>query len=194
MASLPPSQPAIVHVRRARLDDLRGMARVHVETWKTTYRGMVPGDRLDSLTVESDIAGGFGSHLRQSPPGDAQFVAETAEGEVVGFAGGGPARAPEPGYTGELHSIYVLSSHQRRGIGSSLVGDVVRHLVQTGRASMIVWVMEQSPYRRFYERLGGTLHRRMDQPSRIAGRPVPVVSYVWADIRPLARLRGTGAG
>jgi len=188
MASLPPDPPASVHVRRARPDDLQGMARVHVETWKTAYRGMVPDDRLDSLTVDSDIAGGFGSHLRQPPPGNAQFVAETAEGEVVGFAGGGPAREPEPGYTGELHSIYVLSAYQRRGVGSALAGEVVRHLLNTGHASMIVWVMEPSPYRRFYERLGGTLYRRVVQPSRIAGQPVPVVSYVWADLRPLARL------
>jgi len=100
MASLPPDPPASVHVRRARPDDLQGMARVHVETWKTAYRGMVPDDRLDPLTVDSDIAGGFGSHLRQPPPGNAQFVAETAEGGVVGFAGGGPPASPNRGARG----------------------------------------------------------------------------------------------
>jgi len=52
----------------------------------------------------------------------------------------------------------------------------------------MVWVMEKSPYRRFYERLGGTLHRRDEKPSRIAGGLVPVVNYVWADISALARL------
>jgi GNAT superfamily N-acetyltransferase len=164
------------------------MARVHVETWKTTYRGLVPDNRLDALTVDSDIAGGFGSHLQHPPPGEAQFVALMPPGEVVGFAMGGPAREPEPDYTGELGAIYVLRSHQRRGVGSALVGEVARHLVRTGHTGMMVWVMEQSPYRRFYEHLGGTVHRRVEHPSRIAGGPVPTVSYVWVDIGPLARL------
>lgn len=166
------------------------MARVHVETWKATYRGMVLDARLDRLTVDSDIAGGFGSYLAHPPPGVAQFVAVTPEEDVVGFAMGCPNREPALAleYSGELGSIYVLPSYQGRGVGSALVGEVVRHLLHTGHTSMIVWVLEQNPYRRFYERLGGTVGRTRLRESRTAGGPVPEVSYVWNDLRPLAQL------
>jgi GNAT superfamily N-acetyltransferase len=164
------------------------MARVHVETWQTTYRGMVPDERLDRLTIESDIAGGFGSWLKEPPPGVAQFVAATPAGEVVAFALGCPNRESDPDYTGELGAIYVLKSHQGRGIGTALVGEVARFLVSTEHTSMIVWVLERNPYRRFYEHLGGTFVRKRIHSSRIVAGPVPEVSYGWKDLRPLTRL------
>lgn len=178
-----------VAVRRAAPDDLQGMARVHVETWKTTYRGIVPDNRLDRLSVEADIAAGFGSWLREPPSGVAQFVALTSTEEVVGFALACPNREPDPDFTGELGAIYVLRSHQGHGVGTALVREAVRFLVSTGKTSMIVWVLEENPYRRFYERLGGIPVRKRLRQSRVAGAPVPEVSYGWKDIRALVNVR-----
>jgi len=178
----------LVTVRPAGPGDLTGMARVHVETWKTTYRGMVPDDRLDQLTVESDIAGGFGSWLKQPPPGVGQFVALSSRDGIVGFAMGCPTREPSADFTGELGSIYVLKAHQGHGVGSKLVGEVARHLLRTGHTTMLVWVLAQNPYRRFYERLGGVPYGAREGSSRIAGGPVSEVSYGWTNLEPLARL------
>jgi GNAT superfamily N-acetyltransferase len=187
MGGSEPDPGARVRIRRATPEDRFGMARVHVESWKTTYRGMVPDDRLDSLTVESDIAGGFGSLLQEPRPGFAQFVATTNPGEVVGFAAACPNREPDGEYTGELGAIYILRPYQRLGVGTSLVRAVARFLGNEGHTSMIVWVLEQNPYRRFYEKLGGTPVRKRMGPSRIAGRSIPEVSYGWRDLSPLMR-------
>jgi len=183
-----PQAPRAYRVRRATPDDLVGMARVHVATWKSTYRGMVPDDRLDAMSVENDIAGGFGSWLKKPPEGVAQFVALSGSGEVVGFAMACPTREPDPEFSGELGAIYVLKEHQGSGVGRMLLGEAVRHLLNIGKTNMIVWVLEQNPYRRFYEHLGGTLVRQRTAPSRIAGGPIPEVSYGWRDLRALARL------
>jgi len=174
-------------VRRATADDLRGMARVHVETWKTTYRGLVPDEKLDRLNVEDDIAAGFGSWLKDPPPGVGQFVALTGANEVVGFALGCFPQPTETEYTGELGAIYALKSHQGRGVGTSLVSEVARHLLGLGRSTMIVWVLEENPYRRFYEHLGGVFVRKRVAESRLAGT-VSEVSYGWKDLRRLATL------
>jgi len=188
MSSGTTAPPAPYAIRLAGVGDLSGMARVHVETWKTTYRGIVSDERLDRLTVENDIAGGFGSWLKEPPPGVAQFVAVEARGEVVGFALGCPPREAGSGFTGELGAIYILKAHQGRGVGTALVGEVARHLLRLGRTSMIVWVLEQNPYRRFYERLGGVIVRKRTGESRIAGAPLPEISYGWSDIRGLSEL------
>lgn len=179
-------RPDPVVIREATAEDLYGMARVHVETWKSAYRGIVPDERLERLSVESDIAGGFGSRLGTPRPGAAQFVAVTPAHEVVGFAVAGPNREPDPDFTGELGALYVLPSRQRQGTGTALVRECTRFLLGNGTTSMIVWVLEQNPYRRFYERLGGALVRRRVASSRIAGGPLPEVSYGWKDIRTLA--------
>jgi hypothetical protein len=36
-------------IREARLDDALAIARVHVDTWLSTYRGIVPEDYLARL-------------------------------------------------------------------------------------------------------------------------------------------------
>jgi ribosomal protein S18 acetylase RimI-like enzyme len=175
-----------VRVRRAVPDDLLGMAKVHVETWKGTYRGVVPDERLDALTVERDIAGGFGSWIAEPPPGVRQFVAVTPKDQVVGFAMASPNRESGDGYLGELGSIYVSKAHQGRGAGTELVRAVADHLVEQKMPSMIVWVLEDNPYRRFYEHLGGAFLRQRVGTSRLGGPNLREVSYGWKDVRALA--------
>lgn len=178
------TNPNFARVRPATLEDLAGMTRVHVDTWKTTYRGLVPDSFLDNLTYESDLARGFGRWLREPPAKETHLVAEIASGEIVGFAVGGPNREADPDFAGELGAIYVLEAHQRMGVGRALFGGVAQHLFQIGMASMIVWVLEANPYRRFYEKLGGTAVRHRFAPH--AGVSLPEVSYGWKNIRELA--------
>jgi GNAT superfamily N-acetyltransferase len=186
MSSHPSSADGPVSVRRAVPDDLLGMARVHVETWKSTYRGMVPDERLDALTVEGDIAGGFGRWLSEPPTGTQTFVAVKPKEQVVGFALATPNRESIDGYSGELGAIYVSKGHQRHGAGTQLVRSAANHLLDHGMPSMIVWVFEANPYRAFYERLGGAFVRHRVGTSRLGGPNVPEVSYGWKDIRSLA--------
>jgi GNAT superfamily N-acetyltransferase len=178
-----------VKVRRAVPDDLQGMARVHVDGWKTAYRGIVSDEILDHLTVENDIARGFGRWFKEPNPGAGLFVAVAPGGEIVGYARGCANRDPDPNFAGELEAIYVLLTHRNRGVGTVLVREVTRFLESSGRTSMIVWVLAQNPYRRFYERLGGTLvGNRVGSSHRLGGGPLPEVGYGWKDIRRLASL------
>ena len=52
------------------------------------------------------------------------------DGEVVGFADGGKAREPNDGCSGQLYSIYLLHTAQRRGFGRALAAVAQRHLNQ----------------------------------------------------------------
>jgi GNAT superfamily N-acetyltransferase len=178
-----------VTIRPAVLEDLPAMARVHVDGWKTAYRGIVPDELLDRLTVESDLASGFGSGVKRRRPGGEVFVSVTPGGEIVGYALSGPNRVADGDFDGELDAIYVLRSSQGQGIGTGLVRETARYLLRAGHTSMIVWVLEQNVYRRFYERLGGSLvGKRVGEPHRLGGGPLTEISYGWKDIRPLASL------
>jgi ribosomal protein S18 acetylase RimI-like enzyme len=174
-------------VRQAALADVPGMARVHVDGWKTAYRGIVPDRILDPLTVELDISTGFGAGLRERRAGADQFVALTPDQEIVGYAVAGPNRDPDPDFAGELEAIYVLTSYRGEGIGTTLVRESARHLLSHGMRSMIVWVLAQNPYRRFYHRLGAIpAGSRMGRPHRLGGGPLAEVSFGWRDLRSLA--------
>jgi GNAT superfamily N-acetyltransferase len=108
------------------------------------------------------------------------FVAEDQR-RMVGFASGGPERAGEEGYAGELYAIYVRQEAQGKGYGRRLVRAVTEGLREAGLNDMIVWVLRDNrPARNFYERLGGVYVR--DQPITIGSSLLREVSYGWKSL------------
>ena len=161
-------------VRPAVLDDAAAIARVHVATWRTTYRGLLPDDFLASLG-EEQYAERWKRVIREGS--SRVFVVDELEG-IVGFASGGRERAGEGGYAGELYAIYVLDGAQRRGHGRELVRAVSGALREMKLPDMIVWVLrDNTAARQFYERLGGVYVR--SQPITIGAATLEEVSYGW---------------
>jgi ribosomal protein S18 acetylase RimI-like enzyme len=168
-------------VRPARLDDADTIARVHVASWQSTYRDLLPEDFLASL-ADANYAERWRRVLEEGS--SLVYVVEEV-GEVVGFASGGRERAGESGYGGELYAIYVLDAAQRRGHGRELVRGVVDGLRAMGLDDMIIWVLrDNQPARRFYERMGGVFVRA--QPITMGPATLEEVSYGWprlSDVR-----------
>ena len=164
-------------VRAAGVEDAAAIARVHVATWRTAYRGLLPDEFLESLT--DDV---YTERWRRgiADPLSRVFVAEDETG-VVGFASGGRERAGEDGYRGELYAIYVLDRAQRHGHGRELVRAVTGALREMRFDDMIVWVLrDNAPARKFYERLGGVYVRT--QPIAIGPALLQEVSYGWRSL------------
>ena len=175
----PPEPSAIV--RPARLTDAAEIARVQVESWRTTYRGMVPDDYLDGMRVEEHTVR-WVRLLRDPVHLELTFVTETADG-VVGFAMGGREREDDRRFLGELYAIYLVREAQGRGYGRALVEAVARGLVRRRLTSMLVWVLRENVRARgFYERLGGVFLREHELDFG-AGFTVIEVSYGWDDVR-----------
>lgn len=164
-------------VRPAELSDAPAIARVHVATWRSAYRDLLPSDFLASLD-ERQYEERWKRTL--SDVSARVYVAEGAK-EVVGFASGGPERAGEEGFSGELYAIYVLEDAQARGHGRRLVQAVVGGLRELDLNDMIVWVLrDNTPARKFYERLGGRYVRV--QPITIGSSLFYEVSYGWRSL------------
>lgn len=80
-------------IRMASTADAVGIARVHVDTWRTTYRGLVPDAFLDGLSYETGRER-WAKRLAEATSGQFVLVAEDDSGAVVGFAAAGPNRSP----------------------------------------------------------------------------------------------------
>lgn len=166
------------HVREARQEDATAIARVHVDSWRTTYRGIVPEGFLAEMSYE-DFENRWRGWLRNvGEPRLAYRVAELPSGRIVGFATGGPRHGPlYTDYTGELYTLYLLREHQRAGIGRSLLGSVARALAEGGTYSLLAWVLARNPSRRFYEAVGG--EPLGSQEIEIGGARLEEVAYGW---------------
>ena len=171
---------AMFLIRRADIHDAAGIGRVHAESWRATYRGIVPDEYLDAIDV-AEWSERQRRRLAEAPDGVASLVAE-AEGRIVGWAVGGPNRESEPELAGELYAIYLLPGHQRRGTGLKLTAATVRCLMDGGMESMVVWVLAANqPARRFYEALGASYCQ--EREVEIAGAKLIEVAYGWPDLR-----------
>ncbi|HEX7973513.1 MAG TPA: GNAT family N-acetyltransferase [Anaerolineales bacterium] len=170
-------------IREADLNDAEAIAKVRVDSWRTTYRGLLPQRYLDSLSYEP-VAENWRNVLAAGGRQGFVYVAEDEAGQVVGVAMGGPDRTMNPIYTGELYVIYLLEGYQRQGAGRKLVATVARRLVQDGMFSMLVWVLDGNPAQSFYESLGG--HAVYRKEVSLAGGKYSEIGYAWEDIRSLA--------
>lgn len=143
----------------------------------------MPQNHLASLSYEARESQ-WNDIFLANQPATSTFVAETGEGEIVGFASGGPERQGDPTYVGEVYAVYVLQDHQRRGVGRRLAAAVVGQLLRDGFVSMLLWVLEDNrPARRFYESLGGEQVGR--RTTTIGGADLTEVSYGWKEIASL---------
>jgi GNAT superfamily N-acetyltransferase len=165
------------NIRPAAIHDARAIAEVHVESWKTTYRGIFPDSLLNGLSVEKRESSWRDSLAGHAPPAAMTLVACDAAGSVVGFASGGHERTGQLGCAGELYAIYLRQEAQRKGLGTSLVQQFVHELIARGFGSMAVWVLELNPSRAFYERLGGKLIGQ--QEIEREGQTFIEVAYGW---------------
>ncbi|MCA9907676.1 MAG: GNAT family N-acetyltransferase, partial [Anaerolineae bacterium] len=160
--------------------DVAAIARVSVDTWRTTYRGIMPDAVLDTLSYEHNEANW---HRVLQNPQSKSFVkvAVSDHNEVIGFAAAGPERTGDFGIQGEIYALYVRQSAQRAGLGRGLVIAAATKLMARGYASMLIWVLRDNQIgRAFYERIGGL--QVAEREIAIAEVMLPEIGYGWRDL------------
>lgn len=141
-------------IRQATPDDAFGMAKVHVQGWRESYKDIVARTYLDSLSVP-DRTASWGRFLAMDNS-ILHLVACTEKGGIIGFCGAGPIRkesAVRHKAAGEVYAIYLLDAYKNQGLGTLLWDTAVDYLHTHHLTPYIVWALEKNmPARRFYEK------------------------------------------
>lgn len=163
--------------REARAEDIPQIARVHVESWQKSFAGITPQEHLDKMSVENRI-GKFEQAFAQNSF-YKMFVAETTEKKIVGFADFGESHGDKR-FDAQIYAIYFLPEFQRKGIGGNLFRLCQREMAAHGFKSMCLDTLEISPYRGFYEKMGG---RAVGESKHsLAGIEFKTLIYGWEDL------------
>ena len=173
------SQNKAIALRTATSDDAEGIAIVRIDSWRKTYRGVIPDSYLDSMEVEESAAL-WRRVLTAASVTTSVFVAELDD-EIVGFAAGKMLDEEKFGLNAELAAIYLQPQVQRDGIGHSLVRMVVDAHQKQGAHGLIAWVLSRNKIaRQFYEKLGAEL--LIEQPFNWDGMDLIEAGYGWRDL------------
>jgi ribosomal protein S18 acetylase RimI-like enzyme len=166
----------MVEIRKAIQDDVSGIAKVHVDTWRSTYQDIVPASFLESLSY-SKRGAMWTDVIKRNDPNSHVFVAIDDAKQVVGFTAGGPSREKDYPYDGELYAIYLLKEHQGQGIGRRLFQATTAHLSSRQLKGMMLWVLEENATKRFYEAMGGVSCG--EKTIEIGGKALKEIAYGW---------------
>lgn len=168
--------------RRATVDDAAAIATLRVDSWRDTYRGVMPDAFLDNMRAEESAAM-WVQVLTAGVAGICVYVAQAGT-EIVGFAAGMLLTPEKFDCNAELTAIYLKPIAQRGGVGRRLLALVAGALQQGGASGLLVWVIaDNQAARQFYERLGAEL--LIEQPFTWDGLDLLEAGYGWRDLAAL---------
>jgi hypothetical protein len=143
-----PDPPRPYAVRSPLPEDAPGLGHAHWLTWQEAYRGVMPDDYLERQT-EDRMTAKWQVRLEMDEPDGIVAVGVSPDGEVLGFASGGPTRDDDAPVAWELYAVNIVGTAYGVGLGHDLVAAV------TGDRPNHLWVIVDNPRARaFYAKEG----------------------------------------
>ncbi len=152
-----PTPPAVT-IRRGTPADAAALTDLHLDVWDEAYADLVPRRILDERRRRADERVNRWAEILTEPR--PTWLAEDAEGRLVGFASAGPGRDNDiaADVETELWSLYVRASHYGTGLGETLLTTAI------GDRSAYLWVLAGNARAiGFYQRHGFRLDGTEDQ-------------------------------
>jgi GNAT superfamily N-acetyltransferase len=157
--------------------DVDAIANLHVESWRSAYRGLLPDSFLDGPVVDDRVM--LWRERLNTTAADRQLVLKAVSADMLaGFVcvllDGAPALGPL------LDNLHVKPTLKGTGIGSRLFRAALEWVERRAPGQpMHLWVLEGNlPARRFYDRHGGEVaEQRMRQV--VPGILAPELRYEW---------------
>jgi ribosomal protein S18 acetylase RimI-like enzyme len=160
-------------VRPAELADAEAIARVHVDSWRAGYRGLLADEVLAGLSVaerelmwRKRLTGEDAQHDRR------RVDVAVARGAIVGFVAAGPSQEQDaPARSGEIYAMYVHPDRWSMGVGQALMSSAVDHLAASGAAQALLWVLASNARARCFYELAGWGWDGRTRSKRLTGLP-----------------------
>ncbi len=142
-----------MNLRRATPDDATTLAHVHVDSWRSAYRGLVPDEFLNSFDYDKRAL-----RFREAlAAGSEETYLAEENGEPFGILTLGACRDADidQNTTGEIWRIYLAPKLWRKGLGRALFQHAEQMLQSRGYTQATLWVLEGNQQARlFYEAMG----------------------------------------
>lgn len=174
-----------MNIRNVMLQDAQGIAKVHVDSWRTTYKGILPQSFLDNLSYAKR------TELWQkniANENNVVFVAENDHGEIVGFVCGATRETNVEANSSDLTSIYLLEECQGQGVGKMLLKKMMESFKARHYQTIYVDVLADNKTRHFYEYYGAEYVKSVSLAS--GGTEIEEAIYVWKNIDAVLELLG----
>jgi GNAT superfamily N-acetyltransferase len=168
----------VCSIVRAVVEDADEIAALHIESWRSAYRGLLPDDFLAGQVVQDRVE--LWRRRMPAPEPHRRLVLKAVSaGALVGFAC--VLLDAEPGWGALLDNLHVKPALKGQGIGRRLFQEARTwvNITVPGQPMHLTVIEGNLDARRFYERLGGAVVERKIVEV-VPGTELAVLRYSWA--------------
>lgn len=138
-------------IRKATLNDIKDISRIHALSWKSAYKGIISQQYLDDLQEDFWVSAFQfwieGNYLT------VQIILD--DQKPIGCISYGKSRDDKLPDWGEIVSIYLLPEYFATGNGQRLFDAALSELKESGYKNIFLWVLKENHRaRKFYEKNG----------------------------------------
>jgi GNAT superfamily N-acetyltransferase len=143
----------VIQIQIASIADIEALTHVEVTSKLSSFPG-----QMDAIALDPEIRSYRwqtyfdGESPASSKPERIVFKA-LEDGNTVGFIAGHLTTRYDK--DAEIQNFYVLKDHQRNGIGSLLLDNLLTWLKRQEAKSLCVGIHPENPYQKFYIKYGG---------------------------------------
>ena len=139
-----------VTVRQAAVGDAPEMARMHVRSWRETYRGVMADRVLDDPELPAARERFWTTILSDERYRANRVAVAERDGEVIGIAMAGPPQDSGVQWGTHLYVLYVVAAQHGTGAGAALLDAVI-----SPHDSAALWVADPNPRAQAFYRKHG---------------------------------------
>lgn len=131
--------------------DIDKIAKIIVDDWKISYKGIIDSNYLEALNY-IDRA----KNIKEKYKKQKSIVYIDNE-DVKGYCRFGENRDNKKEY-GEIYALYIKYGERNNGIGKSLSKKAMQILKNKGYKEVVIWCLKENKNaRKFYEKIEGKL-------------------------------------
>lgn len=139
----------MIIIRPAEPEDALAVARVHVQSWRRAYAGLLPEAYLADLRAEERAAK---YDFSNSDPSKPQTIVAAEDMRILGFATVSPSHDQDLPDHGELSALYVDPEFWGQRFGLALMKAARMRLLDIGFRTAFLWLLVgNARAARFYE-------------------------------------------
>lgn len=142
-------------IRNIEEKDIPSVVDIHIDGWKSAYKGIVDDNVLNSMNRNERI------EKRRNDYKENGFIVAELNNQIVGFCRYIDSNKFSQDILDidcELLALYVKPSLKHNGIGTKLFQFVRNEFKGKNKAKMILWCLKDNePSKKFYAKMGGEI-------------------------------------
>jgi RimJ/RimL family protein N-acetyltransferase len=162
-------------IREMKIEDIPDITALHILSWQSAYRGIVPDHFLNSLDIEERIE--RNKQYFYTNDGITIYCIMAKEGPMIGELAIGKSRDNDIPQAGEIIGIYLLPEYWGMGCGKKAMDFAVSTLRELGFSTILLWVFEDNiRAREFYEKYGFRIEGKKEEVT--FGKQLTEIRYI----------------